>query len=142
MSFLEALYGSQYYEISQSGRNGNRGKVNGNLFLTAMIILVIFALLMVAISFIPGFNEELARLFRKWFGRSSGKTIGRLLTIPLMIIIYLIVSTTVGTAANFKGHVEAFMQRPDEEKKKANAKLLVPFLLLLAIVIILAVIKL
>jgi len=61
MTFLEALYGSQYYEIHQKGRDGNKGRLNGNLFLSTLIILFILALLMVCTSFVPGFNESLTK---------------------------------------------------------------------------------
>ena len=64
MTFLEALYGSQYYEIHQKGRDGNKGRLNGNLFLSALILLFILALMMISISFVPGFNESLTKIIR------------------------------------------------------------------------------
>ena len=127
MTFLEALYGSQYYEIQQKGKDGNKGRLNANLFLSALIILFIFAIIMICINFVPGFNETLTKNIRSIFGYSSGRSIGKLLTIPLIAIIYFIVSKTVGNKENFKRKVEIFMQYPDEIKKKANAKVLIPF---------------
>lgn len=142
MTFLESLYGSQYYEISQKGRDGNKGRLNGNLFLSALIILFIFAMLMICISFVPGFNETMTRGLRNIFGYSTGRSIGKLLAIPVFAIIYFIVLKTVGTETNFKNKVDAFMQYPDEVKKKANAKLLIPFFILGVIVFGLAIAKL
>jgi len=142
MTFLEALYGSQYYEIHQRGKDGNKGRLNGNLFLSALIILFIFAVLMICISFVPGFNETITKGIRNIFGYSTGRSIGKLLAIPAFAIIYLIVLKTVGTKSNFKNKVDAFMQYPDEVKKKANAKLLIPFFILGIIVFGLAIIKL
>ena len=142
MTFLEALYGSQYYEIHQKGRDGNKGRLNGNMFLSALILLFILALLMISISFIPGFNESLTKSIRSVFGYSSGRSIGKLLAIPVFGIIYLIILKTVGSESNFKNQVEAFMQYPDEIKKKANAKLLIPFFILGIIVFGLAFSKL
>lgn len=130
MTFLEALYGSQYLEIHQKGRDGNKGRLNGNLFLSALIILFIFAVLMICISFVPGFNDNLTRAIRRIFGYSSGKSIGKLLAIPVFAIIYFIILKTVGTESNFKRKVEGFMQYPDTVKKKANARLLIPFFIL------------
>ena len=134
MTFLEALYGSQYYEIHQKGRDGNKGRLNGNMFLSALIILFILAVMMISISFVPGFNESLTQNIRSVFGDSPGRSIGKLLAIPVFGIIYLIIIKTVGSESNFKNKVEAFMQYPDEVKKKANAKLLIPFFILLLIV--------
>lgn len=142
MTFLEALYGSQYYEIHQKGRDGNKGRLNGNLFLSALIVLFILAVLMVSISFIPGFNESLTKSIRSMFGYSSGRSIGKLLAIPVFGFIYLVIIKTVGSESNFKNKVDAFMQYPDEVKKKANAKLLIPFFILGLIVFGLAISKL
>ena len=142
MTFLEALYGSQYYEIHQKGRDGNKGRLNGNMFLSALIILFILAVMMISISFVPGFNESLTQNIRSVFGDSSGRSIGKLLAIPVFGIIYLVILKTVGSESNFKNKVEAFMQYPDEVKKKANAKLLIPFFILLIIVFGLAFSKL
>jgi hypothetical protein len=134
MTFLEALYGSQYYEIHQKGRDGNKGRLNGNLFLSALIVLFFLAVMMISISFVPGFNESLTKSIRSVFTYSSGKSIGKILAIPVFGIIYFVIIKTVGSESNFKNKVEAFMQYPDDVKKKANAKLLIPFFILLIIV--------
>jgi hypothetical protein len=130
MKFFEILYGSQYFEIHQKGRDGNKGRLNGNLFLSALIMLFLFAVVMIGISFVPGFESSVTKFARSIFGYSSGKTIGKLLAIPLVGIIYFILSMTIGNEANFKKNAVAFMQYPDEEKKKANKILLIPFFIL------------
>ena len=142
MTFLEALYGSQYYEIYQKGRDGNKGRLNGNIFLSALIVLLILAILMVSISLVPGFEESLTKSVHNIFGSISGRSIGKLLAIPVFAIIYLIIIKTVGSEINFKNKVDAFMQYPDEVKKKANAKILIPFFVLGVIVFGLAFTKL
>ncbi|HET6996582.1 MAG TPA: hypothetical protein VFI06_16420 [Chitinophagaceae bacterium] len=139
MTFLDALYGSQYYEIQQKGRDGNKGRLNGNMFLSAMIILLLVAVLLLAISTMPWFAREATQLNSSTFG-NSGKYAGRLLAIPLFAAIYILVAVTVGSEANFKKHVDVFLQYPEEEKKKANARLLVPFFSLLILVFVLVVV--
>jgi len=137
MTFFEALYGSQYYEIQQKGKDGNKGRLNANLFFTALIILCLIAILMASIYFTPGFSENMNSMVRSVFKVSDGKSIGILLGIPLMAIIYLIVSSTIGNEKRFTQKVEAFMQYPEEIKKKANTKLLTPFFILLIFVTVL-----
>lgn len=39
MTFLEALYGSQYQEIHQRGGDGSKARFNGNLLLAVMVLL-------------------------------------------------------------------------------------------------------
>ncbi len=142
MKFLEALYGSQYYEINQKGRDGNKGRLNGNVFLTALIILFLFAILMICFSFVPGFENSITNPIRSIFGYSSGRSIGKLIAIPLFAISYFIILKTVGSAENFQKHVLVFMQYPDEIKKKILPKLLIPFFVLGLIVFGLAMAKL
>ena len=137
MTFFEALYGSQYYEIQQRGKDGNKGRLNANFFLTALIILGIIAVMMFCLRFIPGFNESLTDNSSSFLVFTNGKIMGEILALPVFGIIYLIIIKTVGSEYNFKRRTEAFMQLPDEVKKKANAKLLTPFFILLVIVLVL-----
>ena len=138
MTFLEALYGSQYFEIQQSGKDGNKGRLNANFFLTALIILGIIAVYIIALRFAPGFNDSVNNNNSSFLIFTNGKTLGKLLALPIFGIIYFIIIKTVGSEYNFKRRTESFMQLPDEVKKKANAKLLTPFFILLVIVFVLA----
>ena len=138
MTFLEALYGSQYYEIQKQGKEGNKGRFNGNLFLAAFVFLFILVVIMACVRFLPGFNESITGSIKNVFGYSTGKSIGKLLAIPVFAIIYFIIIKTVGTEINFKAKVDAFMQYPDEVKKKANKMLLMPFFILLIVLLGLA----
>lgn len=140
MTFLEALYGSQYHEIQQRGGDGNKARFNGNLLLAVMILLGIIILFLTAIKFVPGFNETITRQVRDLFGYRSGKTIGRLLALPFFFLLFWAVQQTTGNAANFKKQVDCFLAYPEEIKKQGNKKILLPFFILLGIVMILVLI--
>jgi hypothetical protein len=142
VTFLEALFGSQYEEIHKQGKDGNKGRLNANLFLAALILLVIIAILMIGVSFVPGFNDSLTGSVQDVFGNSGGKSIGKLLALPAFMIIYLAINFSIGNQQNFTSKAEAFMQYPDEVRKKANARLIIPFFVLLGFVIVLALLKL
>lgn len=134
MTFLEALYGSQYYEIQQKGRDGNKGRFNGNLVLSGFVILLLFTVLLLMVNFVPGFEKSSWRFIKNVFGNNfGGRTIGRLVAIPLLAVIYFICAATVGSKKNFTALTQKFMQYPDEVKKKASMKMLLPFLLLLMV---------
>jgi hypothetical protein len=141
MTFFEALYGSQYWEISQQGKDGNKGRLNANLFLSAFIILILLNGFLV-LFLIPGVYDSATQLLTNIFGYGNGKNAGKLLAIPLLGIIYFTVSKTVGLEANFKVHVDRFLKLPDSEKKKANKKLLTPFLIFLGILFLASVFSL
>jgi hypothetical protein len=132
MTFFEALYGSQYWEISQQGKDGNKGRLNANLFLSAFIILILLDSMLV-VFLIPGMYDSVTHSLTNIFGYGNGKTAGKLLAIPLLGGIYFLASRTVGSEENFKMYVDRFIKLPDSEKKKANKKLLMPFLVLLGI---------
>ena len=142
MTFLEALYGSQYHEIAQRGSDGNKGRLNGNLFLSAFIIVIFFVVIAFMFDFLPGFADKSDHFLSSISGGMPGKSLGKLLAIPLLGSIYFIISSTVGSEANFKTRVDTFMQYPDDVKEKANAKLLVPFCIATGLLLVLGLISL
>lgn len=137
MTFLEALYGSQYQEIAQRGKDGNKGRLNANLFLSAFIIVIFFLIVAVLVTVSADFEDSSNHFLRSISGGSSGRSMGKLLAIPLLGIIYFTISKTVGSEENFKMYVDRFMQYPDEVKQKANARLLVPFFIMVGILLFL-----
>ncbi|MBS1758895.1 MAG: hypothetical protein JST23_02130 [Bacteroidetes bacterium] len=139
MTFLQALYGSQYYEIQQRGKDGNKGRINGNIFLAVFVFLVLIIALLLCVKFIPGFNDDLSNQIKKTFGYRSSKSIVKYIVVALVAVVYLIFSVTIGNKTNFQKHTEAFMALPDEVKKKATVKLLVPFFILLGAIVVLAI---
>ena len=142
MTFLEALYGSQYYEISQRGSDGNKGRLNANLFLSVFINVIIFILIALCITFSTSFEQTLNASLSAMSGGMEGKTLGKLLALPLLGIIYFTVSRTVGSETNFSVYVDRFMQYSDDVKQKANVILLVPFFTAVVLLLILSLINL
>ena len=141
MTFLQALYGSQYQEIAAQGKDGNKGRFNGNLFLTAFIILFIFVLIALLNKLTTIFSAVSGNYVESLTGISSGRTAGKILAIPLMFVIYIFVSKTVGTQKNFDSIVVSFGKLPDEIRKTANLKVLKPFFILLILFLILIIIS-
>lgn len=138
MKFLEALYGSQYYELEKKGKDSSKGRFAGNMFLAAFVIVFLFVVLLALIKYAPGFERSMNRSFRSWFGRSGGRSAGRLIAIPLLAVIYGIIYFAIGTKKNYLRYTNAFMQQPDEIKNKANRKILVPFFILLGLMLFLS----
>jgi hypothetical protein len=135
--FIETIYGYQYEELVQNGKDGNKARQAGNFFVSAFIIVFLFLLLLI-IARIPGMNNSLNNIFHKAFGYSSGKFIGRLLAIPLLAIIYFIVKNLIGSEAQFKKYVDAFTSYPEEEKKNSMKRIMIPFMGMLALMLVLA----
>lgn len=142
MTFLQALYGSQYHELTKKGKDGAKGRLGGNLFLSAFLIILLFLVIVLAGTISPEFTDEMNSIFHHLFGYASGKAIGRLLAIPLLFLIYLLVSSTVGSKKNYQKIAEFFSQLPESEKKKANVKVLLPFMIALGSLFIMSMISL
>ena len=138
MTFIEALYGSQYHELTQNGKDGDKGRFNGNIFLSAFVVLIILAAVGFSIYASTAIDESITKTLANFFGYDAGKTAGKLLAVPLMVVCYFIISKTVGSERNYNNITERFNALPEEEKKKANKKVLVPFFIVLILLTIAA----
>ncbi|HNF49238.1 MAG TPA: hypothetical protein PLF48_07670 [Chitinophagales bacterium] len=140
MSYLEALYGSQYAELVQNGHSGENGRTNGNLFLTAIIIMSFlcgFGVLMLILSALHFPANEWLNNIAVSTGL-TGKKMGIFVALPLLIIIYFILNKSLGNEEQYKKYCAAYMQATNEEKESANKKTLRPLfgLIILFFVII------
>lgn len=138
MTFLEALYGSQFSEIKAQGKDGSKGRVNGNLFLTAFLILFLVTAVLLLAFLIPLINRGVGSVIKNVFSEFSGSAIGKIIALILMVFIYFIVNKTVGNIESFTKYVNNYLICPKEVRKKATAKLLIPFFMLLISTFILA----
>jgi len=137
MTFLQALYGSQYAEITKNGKDGAKGRFNGNIFLAAFIVLGLLTIGAILVTISPSLNHSFSQSMERTFGYNNGKSIGKLLAIPVMALCYFIVLYTVGTEANYKKIISEFNLLPEEERAKANKKVLVPFFVVLIVFFVL-----
>lgn len=133
MTYMEALYGGQYWEISENKKDGNLGRKNGNIFLTIWAMMCLVFVYMLLIRVYPPSSR-----FFSTPGGLSGRSAGKLIALVLFGTTYPVILYTVGTVRNFNIYVHNFLQYPDVVKKKANKKILLPFFILLAAIFLLA----
>ncbi len=135
MTYMEALYGGQYWEISEKKKDGNLGRKNGNIFLTIWLMMFLVMAYLLIIQIYPPFSRVFTS--RSTAGL-SGRSAGKLIALLLFGVTYPVVLYGFGTQKKFDGHVQKFLQYPDEIKKQANKKILIPFFVVLAAIFILA----
>lgn len=140
MTFFEALYGSQYAEISQQGKDGNKGRLNGNLLLSAMAILLVLDIVF-SLLLMPGVAGVVEATLEGILGYGSGRSMGRILGLLLLGAFYFVIANTVGSQARFEGYVRNFLALPEEVQKGANRKVLGYFFALLGLLILLLVLS-
>lgn len=139
MTFFEALYGSQYDELKQKGKDGNAARFNGNIFFAAFIIVILIVIILLGITLNQQFGDTLNDNLHNVFASLSGRSIGKLIALPILFLIYFIISKTIGSQQQFQKYVEGYTNCPQAEKDKANRKILIPFFILLAIMLFLAI---
>jgi uncharacterized membrane protein len=137
MKFIEALYGSQYYELLTNGKDGMNGRVNGNLLLSAFLMLFILLVLMLLYCFSINFEQVFLEKFHNYFAYFSGKTTGKIVVIPIFALIYFIITKTVGSQENFIKNINEFMKDTDLEKQKANRIIIKTFMIIVFLIFIL-----
>lgn len=131
MNFLEALYGSQYSEISKNGKDGNKGRLNGNVILSIIILMVFIAsFLLICYLF------KIHWYSKSWINGLSVKTLGRILGLVMFFMIYNVVNKSVGNEARFKEHVKRYLAYPEAIQQTANKMILMRFMVSLAFFII------
>ncbi len=135
---IESIYGMQYEELVENGKDGSSARFNGNLFVSAYIIVFIL-LIVVVCTHIPDYNDSMNRFFRNTFGNFNGKGLGKILAIPMLAGIYFVVKYTIGSEASFKKHIDAYKGYSEEEKKKSFGRILLPFLSMLGLMLVLAI---
>lgn len=126
MTLLEAIYGSQYQEISQRGGDGSKGRFNGNLLISVIFLLLLLNVILV-LMLIPGMNESMTQSMSGMTGSASGKNTGKLLAFPVLFLLVALANFTVGTKKNYTRIIERFNNYPEEVRKKANKKVLTIF---------------
>lgn len=139
MTFLEALYGSQYAEIKQNGKDGNKGRLNGNLFLTSFVLLVAVMIILFLSFIFPAFGSQLEHVLPDFLKLFTGRGQGQILAIVFGGILYFIIVKTVGSEYRFQKYVSQYLEYPLEVRRTANRRLLFPFFSVILIVFVLAV---
>jgi len=137
MTFLQALYGSQYQEITQKGGDGSKGRINANMFLSAFMVLLIIVLTSSLAKISSAASVSFLNNLLNDNSIVSGKLIGKLLTVPLFIAVYFIVCKTIGKTESYNRIIEKISQLPEDIKKTANDKIIIPFFILLVLLIVL-----
>lgn len=132
MTYLETLYGGQYHEINQRGGDTSKARMNGNVFLAALFILLVMDVILLSVAFEASWPNKLSSML----SGLGGKAVGKLLAFVLMIVFYFLITLTIGNEKNYNRLVEKFNQYPEAEKNKAKWKALIPFGVLLVVLII------
>ncbi len=131
--FIQYIYGMQYEELEQKGKDGNKARLNGNLFIAAYLFVVLLLVVLLLLMISPSAGSPL-QLLGSW----NGQALGKLLAVPVFAILYGLTAWGIGTEKKFQKYVKAYKQLSEAEKKRSLQIVIVPFMGMLALMLILA----
>lgn len=127
MNIITALYGSQYYDLKNKGYDVQKGRLYGNLLFAATVMIYLFVIVMIWSFISEDFTKDLTRFLKSIFGYSTGKMIGKIIAIPLIAIIYLVISLLFGSKKSYEKNYQKYMNATQEEKDNAIGKMVLIF---------------
>ena len=128
MRILQIIYFSQYYELKKSGRDPQKGRLNGTLLSAVIIILNIVSLLIILLKLVPD-QAPFQWLKQTFTGYGSGKGWGKLIAAVLLIMISGLLWLTIGSKTSYNRIAEKFLILPEEAQQKTVKQALYAFLL-------------
>ncbi|MEL6635890.1 MAG: hypothetical protein AAFW73_00220 [Bacteroidota bacterium] len=101
MKLLKGLYWHPYLELSEQGKSTASVRRTGTI-LVALVVLLNTAVVLMVLQFVwPAVGEGLDDLLRAWFGRRSGRSVGRFLGALGLGLAYLPVWLTWGSERGY-----------------------------------------
>lgn len=131
MNLLKTIYCNQYFELKQKGKEASARK-NGTILTTLALVLVLFAIYILWITFFPDAERTMNRFVRKTIGRTSGRMLGKILALVLMTVSYLLIRYTLGTVKSYQKTITVFSKLSADEQERISKKGLKIFLMSIA----------
>lgn len=122
MNYFESFYASLYYSRKKNNMPAAETPLTANILMAvALFVFVASIIALLALTF-PDLGDWITDLLKDTFGRSAGRTIGRLLAIVGIALFYPIVRFTVGTDAKYHAIINACDEMSEEEFKQVSNK--------------------
>ncbi|MEM6719447.1 MAG: hypothetical protein AAF611_09045 [Bacteroidota bacterium] len=127
MNLLASIYCNQYFELKQKGKEAS-ARYNGTILTTFALVLVLFAIYILLVTFLPDVEKEMNRFVRKTVGRTSGRLFGKILAGVLMVVSYLGIRYTLGTEKRYQKMIQTFEKLPFSVQEQISKKGLKTFI--------------
>ncbi|MCH2195057.1 hypothetical protein [Kordia sp.] len=139
MNIIDALYGSQYYELKNKGYDVQKGRFYGNLLFTAIILIYLFVTIIILNFISEDILDDLLKPLRKIVGRSMGKAMSQIVAIPLILVIYFIVALLFGSKKRYEKSFQKYSEASEEKRKKVSENMIGVFIIGLLLLVVLAI---
>ncbi|MEM7106380.1 MAG: hypothetical protein AAF502_24850 [Bacteroidota bacterium] len=118
MNLLKSVYVYLHDARLKEGYTSGSSPTTGNIVLACSLTMLIVSIALSTALLFPDVADWFDDTLKDIFGRSSGKTIGRLIGIALILLIYPILKFTVGTDESFYNAISEYEGMSDEDKEK------------------------
>ena len=129
MRFLKIIYFSQYYELKNSGRDPQKGRLNGTLLSAVIIMLNIISMIILLFKLAP--NSHLVTWLQSFTTghEDDGKIMGKFYGAIFLVMIGGLLRYTIGTKNSYNKIADEYLLLPDEVQKKTLKQSLYIFLI-------------
>ena len=122
MNLLESVYCYLQYEKIKEGQPVSYDVKSGNIVVSLCIVMLIFGGFFLLFTVSPNTADAVEDFFKDVFGRTTGKAIGQLLLLFLLVIVYPIITRTIGTQDNFERITAELLKMTKVEQEKISKK--------------------
>lgn len=113
MDFFQYLFCNQYAEIKGRGGDQTKAQLNTMLLSTILITLYVMIIFIIYGRWNPGFLERSFAV-----GKTSGRTVGRLLAAMVSLMVFFLMKAAIGSRAWYEKTVSEFEAIAPEEQKR------------------------
>ena len=128
MNFIKTIYYSQYYELKKTGRDPQKGRINGTLLSATVIILNLASMIIILYKTSP--SSRIILFFKELVSGYSGngKMLGELFGAILIAGIGSLLHVTIGSRSSYNRIAENYMQLPEEVQARTVKRSLLIFI--------------
>ncbi len=117
MNIFESVYCYFYQARIDEGHLPSTSPANGNIILSLSIAMILLTIVLLLAFISPDLGANMEDFFQDTFGRSSGKTIAKIIMIPLIALLFLIIKFTIGTQSNFDKMISRYRALGETDQK-------------------------
>ena len=119
MDILRKLYWNQYVELKEKGKQAVARK-QGTMLVTIALSLFLLGAVFLIVTIFPDAMDWMEDLIKDIFGRSAGRTVGKIIAVIPFALFYGIIKLTMDREAVYDKIVYDFGLLSEEEQFRAS----------------------
>jgi len=117
MNILSAVYAYFFQESVNRNAPNTTDPVTANIVLSCCMAMLMCSVVGMLIVLVPEAADTFEDLINDVFGRTAGKTIAKLILLPLLGLIYPAIRYTIGTPKNYQRIIGEYESLPESQRE-------------------------